>query len=495
MYLEITAAMPEAPDLGYLLHKNPRRPQTFDLAFGKVLVFYPEVSPQRCSAGLLLDLDPVGLVRQRRMPAGDFGALAQYVNDRPYTASSFLSVAIAQVYGSALAGRSKERPTLAQTPIPLSARLTSLPSRGGAEMLEKLFVPLGYRLSARRLPLDTMFPEWGESRYFDVELSQTVRLQDLLAHLYVLIPVLDDEKHYWIGEDEVEKLLRHGEAWLSSHPQRALIVERYLRRRRKLVTSALAQLAEDDPEPDETAEGEASSADPVAAEAAVAAPAGSQEETLSLNDLRHQAVLEALHAANAKRVLDLGCGEGKLLRRLVESRKFREIVGMDVAFGILERAADRLGLHYDSTGNFSRGPTETPPAGAAKVVLFQSSLLYRDARLAGFDAAALVEVIEHQDPPRLAALERSVFEYARPRRVVVTTPNREYNVLFPTLPAGKFRHADHRFEWTRFEFQTWADAVSLRFGYTVSYAPIGPVDDMHGAPTQMAVFDRREAAE
>lgn len=495
MYLEITATMPEAPDLGYLLHKNPRRPQTFDLAFGKVLVFYPEVSPQRCSAGLLLDLDPVGLVRQRRTPAGESGALAQYVNDRPYTASSFLSVAIAQVYGSALAGRSKERPTLAQTPIPLSARLTSLPSRGGAEMLEKLFAPLGYRLTARRLPLDPLFPEWGDSRYFEVELLQTIRLQDLLAHLYVLIPVLDDEKHYWIGEDEVEKLLRHGEAWLSSHPLRALIVERYLRRRRKLVTSALAQLAEDDPEPEETAEGETSAADPVLAEGPAARQTEAQEETLSLNDQRHQAVLETLVEANAKRVLDLGCGEGKLLRRLVESRKFREIVGMDVAFGVLERAADRLGLHYDSAGIFSRGPSEAPSAGSAKVVLFQSSLLYRDARLTGFDAAALVEVIEHQDPPRLAALERSVFEYARPRRVVVTTPNREYNVLFPMLPAGKFRHADHRFEWTRAEFSTWAESVAARFGYVVSYFPIGSVDDTHGAPTQMAVFDRKEAGE
>src|SRR5918997_1215463 len=137
MFLTVTAAgSPGAPatDLGYLLHKNPARVQSFDLSFGRAHVFYPEATPERCTAALLLDVDPVGLVR-----GASAGPDAQYVNDRPYVASSFLSVAIAQVYGSALAGKSRERPELAERAIPLEARVAVLPCRGGEELLRRLF--------------------------------------------------------------------------------------------------------------------------------------------------------------------------------------------------------------------------------------------------------------------------------------------------------------------------------------------------------------------
>src|SRR5438477_4510733 len=131
MLLTLTTTAAPATDLGYLLAKNPARLHTFDLTFGKVHVFYPEASPERCTAALLLDVDPVGLVRGRHGPAGEGGALEQYVNDRPYVASSFLSVAIARVLGSALAGRSRERPELAETPLPLEAHVAAVPCRGG----------------------------------------------------------------------------------------------------------------------------------------------------------------------------------------------------------------------------------------------------------------------------------------------------------------------------------------------------------------------------
>jgi hypothetical protein len=99
-----------------------------------------------------------------------------------------------------------------------------------------------------------------------------------------------------------------------------------------------------------------------------------------------------------------------------------------------------------------------------------------------------VEVIEHLDPPRLSAFERVLFEFARPPTVIVTTPNVEYNVRFEGLPAGKFRHKDHRFEWTREQFRDWAEAVARRFGYTVSLSAIGTQDPEVGGPTQMAVL-------
>src|SRR5215212_6869760 len=166
MLLTITNTHAPATDLGYLLHKSPYRVQSFPLSFGQAHVFYPEARPEQCTAALLLDVDPVGLVRNRRGPSGQGRSLEQYVNDRPYVASSFLSVAIAQVFGSALAGRSRGREELAQTPLPLRARISVLPCRGGEDFLRRLFEPLGYEIVAERHPLDEQFPEWGDSPYY-----------------------------------------------------------------------------------------------------------------------------------------------------------------------------------------------------------------------------------------------------------------------------------------------------------------------------------------
>jgi 3' terminal RNA ribose 2'-O-methyltransferase Hen1 len=466
MLLTITTTTPPATDLGYLLHKNPARCQSFPLSFGQAHVFYPEAGPERCTAALLLDVDPVGLVRDRRGPAGEGHSLEQYVNDRPYVASSFLSVAIAQVFGSALAGRSKDRPTLADTPLPLQARLAVLPCRGGETFLRRLFEPLGYAVTAQGHPLDERFPEWGASRYYTVGLEARCRLHELLSHLYVLVPVLDDDKHYWVGEDEVDKLLRHGEGWLATHPERDAIARRYLKHQARLARAALARLAEeDDPDPDAAAEAHAGE------EAAL-------EKRLSLNEQRLGAVTAALRESGARRILDLGCGEGRLLRELLQQKTVEEIVGVDVSCRALELAQQRL--HWD----------RLPPAQQQRLKLLQGSLTYRDRRLAGYDAAAVVEVVEHLDPPQLAAFERVLFEFARPATVVLTTPNAEYNVQFADLPAGKFRHRDHRFEWTRAEFQAWAGRVAQRFGYDVRFLPVGPEGPLVGAPTQMGVFRR-----
>jgi 3' terminal RNA ribose 2'-O-methyltransferase Hen1 len=177
-------------------------------------------------------------------------------------------------------------------------------------------------------------------------------------------------------------------------------------------------------------------------------------------------------------VLDLGCGEGNLLRALLADSAFEEIVGFDVSYRVLERARQRF--------NLDRLPTKQ----RERITLIHGALTYRDRRLEGYDAAAVVEVIEHLDPPRLRAFERVLFEFARPTAVVLTTPNAEYNVRWEALPAGRFRHKDHRFEWTRGEFQTWAAAIAEGFGYSVRFLPVGPEDAAVGAPTQMGVFTR-----
>src|SRR5262245_5392130 len=468
MLLTLTTTHCPATDLGYLLAKNPARMQSFDLPFGRARVFYPEANESRCTAALLLEVDPVGLVRGRRGPAGEGGALEQYVNDRPYVASSFLSVAMSRVFGTALSGNSRERPELAATAIPLEAEVVCLPCRGGEKFLRALFEPLGYAVQARQHPLDETQPGWGMSRYFTVRLIGTKRLTDLLSHLYVLIPVLDDQKHYWVGRAEVEKLLRHGEGWLGTHPERDTIARRYLAHRRSLARAALERLVvEEQPEEASDPEQEPESPPP--------------ERKVSLDEQRRTAVVGMLQELGASRVLDLGCGEGKLLRALLKEKRFTEIVGMDVSLRSLEVAEERLGL----------GPEGRLPARVReRIRLIHGSLVYRDKRLTGFDAAAVVEVIEHLDPPRLAAFERNLFHFARPAHVVLTTPNAEYNVKWPSLPAGTFRHHDHRFEWTRAELESWARSVAGRAGYSVRFAPVGPVDETAGPPTQMAVFSR-----
>lgn len=463
MLLTITTTHQPATDLGYLLHKNPARVQEFELPFGKAFVFYPEVTTERCTAALLLDIDPVGLVRG----AGNSeGLLDQYVNDRPYASTSFLSVAISRIFGTALGGRCNDRPTLVTEPLPLELTISGLPCRRGEPFLRSLFEPLGYEVKAESHVLDPSMPGWGNSQYFTVTLRATVTLHAALSHVYVLVPVLDAEKHYWVGEDEIEKLLRHGEGWLSAHPEREQIARRYLKNRGRLVKEALRRLTqEDEPEPDEKEERHASE------EAAL-------EKRISLNEQRLETVAAALRTRGAATVVDLGCGEGNLLQILLRERAFSRLLGMDVSSRALSIARERLRME------------DLPRMVSERIQLIQGSLLYRDRRLEGFDAATIVEVIEHLDAPRLAAFERVVFERARPGCAIVTTPNAEYNVRFEALPAGRFRHRDHRFEWSRTEFRAWADRVASEHSYSVEYFPVGPDDPEVGSPTQMAIFAR-----
>ncbi|WP_067890708.1 3' terminal RNA ribose 2'-O-methyltransferase Hen1 [Nocardia vaccinii] len=566
MLLTITCTRAEgadwaATDLGFLLHKNPARAQVFEQSYGSAHVLYPEATEQRCTAALLLEIDPVRLVRGKNRDTAEF-SLGQYVNDRPYAASSLLSVAISTVFSSALHGRCDQRPELAAGALPLRIELPAVPCRGGPDTVERMFAPLGWRVRATPIALDPAFPEWGESHYVRLELTGTIRLAEALSHLYVLLPVLDGSKHYWLAADEIDKLLRAGSGWLPTHPERTWITRRYLARKHSLVRTALARLAEiDDTAPEsidavdeaDVAEyasdtaacedgagvaddrcgttlleactvrsgrhaGPDTAIEPASGRAHAAAPStGTTESVCDLAEAeppttsgtsqdasnsgtrageadsarevrptlavaRRAAVVRALHDVGARRVLDLGCGEGALLRELLSDKMFTEIVGVDVSMRALRIAQRRLRL--------DRAPRRV----AERITLRQGALTYSDAALRGFDAAVLMEVVEHVDPPRLGALEQAVFGSAAPGSVIVTTPNGEYNTLFDTLPAGSFRHPDHRFEWSRAEFEAWALRVAGTHGYDVRFEPVGPQDPAYGSPTQLAVFDKRARA-
>ncbi|WP_280690413.1 MULTISPECIES: 3' terminal RNA ribose 2'-O-methyltransferase Hen1 [unclassified Kitasatospora] len=523
-----------ATDLGYLLHKHPGKAQRFSTSHGDAHVFYPEASEQRCTAALLLDVDPISLVRRGRgkgrsgSPSATAGAaaLSQYVNDRPYAASSLLAVALRTVFRTAMKGVCEQRPGLAEQARTLTVRLPAVAVGGGESrrpdpaseapsLVNRLFEPLGWEVTSSAIPLDETFPAWGDSRYQRLELTGTLLLSDALQQLYVLLPVLDGAKHYWVAPDEVDKLLDAGEGWLANHPERALITRRYLHRRWSLANEALrrlelARLAEADDseaeeldnavtlEPDSGTPGLPETAEaippiaPTEATAAAQVPQPPQDpepqdpesleadaaKPVPLARQRREAIVGLLAEVGAVRVLDLGCGQGELVGALLKEKRITEVLGVDVSSSALAAAARKLRLERLSERQ------------AARVRLVQGALTYTDARLKGYDAAVLCEVIEHLDLPRLPALEHAVFGAARPATVIVTTPNVEYNVRWETLPAGHHRHADHRFEWDRAEFRSWAELVAANYGYTVAFRPVGQDDPQVGPPTQLALFRR-----
>jgi 3' terminal RNA ribose 2'-O-methyltransferase Hen1 len=469
MLLNITTTYYPATDLGFLLHKHPDRFQSVDISYGKAHIFYPEKSADRTTISLLLDIDTVEMVRGVKQ-SGNF-ALEQYVNDRPYVTSSIMSVAIAKAFSSAMNGHCKERPELVNIPLPLEVYLPVVAApKGGEMMILRLFEPLGYKVECSHCPLDTQFPEWGESKYYSVRLTHCITVKELLSHLYVLLPALDIGKHYFVSEAEVSKLLQKGEGWLDLHPEREVIINRYLIGLRSLARQAMEDLKISgfkDLKISELKDSKISES-----------PESLNPEILkSLNLTRLNLVVQQLIASGAEKVLDLGCGDGKLIRLLLPEKQFSAITGIDVSYFELLRAKERL--HYD----------EMSPAQQKRITLFQSSLTYRDKRLEGYDAAALVEVIEHIELDRLDIFAQAVFGCAHPGTVVITTPNKEYNVHYG-LDESALRHSDHRFEWTRAEFNEWVISTGTKYGYQWNILPVGDVDEKTGASCQMAVLVR-----
>ena len=459
MLLTITYKGENTQELGFLLHKNPERTQQFELNYGKAYVFYPEVSNKCTTAALLLDIDPIDLARGK---AGSRdGGLFDYVNDRPYAANSFLSTAIVRILGTAMSGRCDKKQELADTPLDLSATIYSLKDNGDTELAQQMFEPLGYKTNVQRNMLDAKFPEWGISPYINLTISGKVRLSQLLNHIYVLIPVFDKQKHYYIDEDEIEKLLNHGEGWLAEHPYKEKIARRYFDTKKSYARRAIDILIAN----------EETDSDDISAEE-------EKEIHTPLNTLRMEAVKNAVLASGAETVIDLGCGECRLTSLLLSEQQIKKVTACDVSVSVLEKAAQRL--HLDRMNPYKKN----------KLNLMQASLTYKDKRFEGHDCACAIEVIEHIEPMRIPAFERSVFEFACPKTVIVTTPNREYNANYENMQENSLRHGDHRFEWTRLEFKEWTEHICEKFNYTCVISGIGDNDENLGNPTQMGVFTK-----
>ena len=463
MLLNITTTHYPATDMGYLLHKHPDKFQSFDLSVGKVYIFYPEKSEEKTTISVLLDLDPISIVRGAKKLGSDGFPLEQYVNDRPYVASSFMSAALSKAFSSAMNGKCKDKPELVETKLPFEVTIAVIAApKGGEILIRKFFEPLGYNVELVRHTLNNQFPEWGDSKYFTLKLQHTLTTKELLCHLYVLIPALDNEQHYFVSEDDIEKLLQKGEGWLKQHPEKEQIIRRYLINLQSLSKIALKRLSD----------GEA--IENVSDETDTKIEKQQRKETL--HDKRIKLVADKIIASGAERVLDLGCGDGKLIRQLIKENQFSAIAGMDVSYPELTKAKERL--LYE----------EISPTQRERINLFQGSLTYKDKRLEGYDAAAVVEVIEHLDLSRLKAFERVLFEFAKPKIIVLTTPNQEFNVMWDKLDAVDMRHDDHRFEWTKKQFVEWSNRIGEMYNYKVEIFSIGDEVENIGAPSQMAIF-------
>ena len=452
--LLLTTTRRPATDLGRLLALESGEVHEFAVPGGIATLHLPEVSAHRCTAAVFLEW------HHRGSDLGDDQAGAGGRAPVPaHVTSDMLADAVSLVFRNALAGASGHRyPHLLRAALPLEIVIPQFPCQAGVHLAERLFGPLGWRVLVDPVLLDARHPEWGDTGHSALTLRGTISLADAVTHLSVLLPVLvNGNKGRLAPEGRIGRLLRPYCDWLTRHPERQLIMGSYQKRR----GASLVRTTD---------------ASPKAVEMAHAVRPTVVREGLAVERL--EAVLAALARTSAERVIDLGCGTGVLLARIAQDSRYTEVVGVDDAAQALELARRRLQLEL------------LPERQRSRIKLLQLSILRRDNRLIGFDAAILMEVIEHFDPFRLPALVINIFGHARPGTVIVTTPNLEHTLRYPGPTRSGLRHDDHRFEWSRQEFAAWVADASQRYGYVGRIQGVGTCDPQVGHPTQLAVFTR-----
>lgn len=441
MLMTITCKGSDAQDLSWLLHKRPDRFQAFNLPYGTAYVFFPEYSDNKCIVTLLLDVESSGLNDICKAKDGEF----QYVNPRQYLSGSLLSGAITKVFASAIKGVCEEKPELVDKVFNYEMEITSFSCRLNPDYIEKLFLPLGYEIDFTKP--SGQYSEIAQ-QFGNLKLIARTTLQKLLSQLFILLPVFDRQLHFWIGESQLEKFIRHSTGWLENHPEKSFIINEYFWPASELKYRVL-EYFNAIPSADEKAPG--------------------------LNALRQEEIINSLIRHDATSILDLGCGNGSLLELLAQEKRFSKIAGMDIAARNIDEARKKL----CSPG---RRLCEAE-------YVFVGSLTYKDKRISNYDALVLSEVIEHFELERMVLVMKNIFEHAKPRLFIMTTPNKAYNIEY-LLKYDEIRHPDHRHEFNEEEFTSFCQKFASQYNYELEMSSIGEKLPELGAPTLMGIFKK-----
>lgn len=476
MFLSIAVSGEHAPDLGFVLYKHPGRFFEKSASKGRVTGGFTENREDFAEFTLAVEIDPVERVRGVNWDRG----IASYVEPMPFLAASHMSQALSQALGSAMNGVLGSKDPVIDTrvkaagvkPWPLTIKVGAV--RCSPYMIESLFSELGWSVEIESHNLDVPGVSEDDDRPLHVfTLKGEATVSDALTQLYVLLPVLDPSRHYFYDESEARKLFEKGGDWLKGHSSRDLIISRYLSKSKELRGYARQLFGNFQEKKD---------LDELIAETEELMRDWDDPDDTSPHQQRHSQIIRDVVSWGARSVIDLGCGEGRLLERLVRIAPDMRVVGIEPSAREIERARKRLsnnpGKNLDPRVEFVHG-----------------SAMYGDERFKDFDAAILSEVIEHVDEDRLSLLARSVFGIMAPRRVVITTPNGDYNRVFGLRP-GEFRHADHRFEWTLAECQAWVVGVTAAYPYEAEITPVGgrnaDADEGHGEVSHYIVFTKKD---
>ncbi|PYF06198.1 3' terminal RNA ribose 2'-O-methyltransferase Hen1 [Ureibacillus chungkukjangi] len=447
MQLTIRGTGQDIQVISYLLAKNPNNLYERRVSGHLVRMFFSQFSEEEVEVTFFVTPDPIELSRNNSKVYD----ITSYINDREFVVSSIFCTFLRTALGTALNGKPvEEYEPWVNHPFPLEFSFGPVASQLTDQDIQSLFQPLGYAVEITYGEADYNMDFKSKSSARFITLKGSTTLQMGLRQLFVLIPVLDNYKHYYIDEQEVEKIVRYGEGWLDKHPKREFILRQALR-----FKEVYGQF-----ENQHTKKENESS------------------PKLRLNDLRYDKIVGKVNQLKRKEtVVDLGSGEGKLSEKLGFIDGVKEILAVEPSESATLKALKR----------FEKAAQDKNFVKPRQIF---GSLFYYDERLKGKDVLILCEVIEHIDEYRLPKIIQTILQDYRPRTLIITTPNQEYNEVYGM--GGDYRHPDHRFEWTREEFQTWCKTQNENHEYNIAFDGIGEEHELHGYPTQMCLFTRKE---
>ncbi|MEK4148209.1 3' terminal RNA ribose 2'-O-methyltransferase Hen1 [Robertmurraya sp. FSL W8-0741] len=452
MQLTIRASGQDVQVLSYLLAKNPNHLYERQVNNHFVRMFFSKFSKEEVEVTFFVTPDPIELSRNN----SERYEITSYINDREFVVSSIFCTFLRSALATALNGKPHEeyehwvnhRFNLQFSFGPLSSQLSD------NDIIE-LFAPMGYKttISAGEIDYHMNFKTKSSARYITVEGLTTLQMG--LRQLFVLIPVLDNYKHYYIDDKEIEKLERYGEGWLDAHPQREFILRQALR------FKDLYSLVEKQTEKGSNNQDN-----------------NDEIRTMRLNDLRYEKIIDSIRQIPFKdSIVDFGSGEGKLSVQLGFIEGVKEILAVEPS----ESASIKALKRYEKMARKENFLMPEQIIG---------SLFYFDERLKNKDIVILCEVIEHIDKHRLPKIMKTILNDYKPKVVMITTPNQEYNKVYKMNE--EYRHPDHRFEWTRDEFREWCEIQNGKNDYELTFDGIGEEHELYGTPTQMCLFMRKE---